>query len=88
MLHMLWTLAQANPGEKVGENAGDLMSGLAKPVYLGVVGLVAIGFLVGRKYNYLAIFLIVALVVGIPVLVPDKFGDMATSVGEFMGRGL
>lgn len=88
MLHALWVLAQANPGETVGKNAGDMLSGLAKPVYVGVVGLLVLVGLMSRKYNALGVFLIVALIAGIPILVPTEFGNIATSVGRFLGRGL
>lgn len=88
MLHALWTLAQANPGDTVGRNAGDMLGGLTKPIYLGAVGLIAIFLMMSRKYNAVGVFLIVALIVGIVVLVPTEFGRMATSAGRFLGRGL
>jgi hypothetical protein len=48
----------AGDGEKVGENLGHLLSGWARSLYLGIAGLVALLFLLNRRFADLAIFLI------------------------------
>jgi hypothetical protein len=62
--------ALADRGEKVGENVGDLLSGWARPLYLGIAAIIALVFLVNRRFGELAVFLVAAVVVGGFVLAP------------------
>jgi hypothetical protein len=82
-------LAQAdNPGKTVGENIKDLLQGLAVPLYLGLVGIMALGFLAGRKIAGLAVFMVVALGIGILVMNPEGFGNIVKSIGDAVSRNV
>jgi hypothetical protein len=66
-------------GEQVGENLGHLLGGWAKSLYLGIAGLVALVFLLNRRFADLAIFMIAAVVVGGFVMAPN---DIASTVRD------
>jgi hypothetical protein len=69
----------AGDGEKVGQNLGHLLGGWARSLYLGIAGLVALMFLLNRRFADLAIFMIAATVVGGFVLAPN---DIASTVRD------
>jgi len=69
----------AGDGEQVGENLGELLGGWAKSLYLGIASLVALMFLLNRRFADLAIFMVAALIVGGFVMAPD---DIAGTVRE------
>ena len=64
--------ALAQDGERVGENLGDQLSGWARPLYLGIAAIIALVFLVNRRFGELAVFMVAAIVVGGFVLAPDS----------------
>jgi hypothetical protein len=66
-------------GERVGKNLGDLLGGWAKSLYLGIAALVALVFLLHRRFADLAIFILAAVVVGGFVMAPD---DIAGTVRD------
>src|SRR4051794_12597905 len=59
-------------GERVGENVGQLLGGWAKSLYVGIAALVALMFLLNRRFADLAVFLFAALIVGGFVLAPTE----------------
>ena len=63
-----WLLAApayaAGDGERVGENVGHLLGGWAKSLYVGIAAVVALMFLLNRKFADLALFMIAAVLVG------------------------
>ena len=69
----------AGDGEKVGQNLGHLLGGWARSLYLGIAGLVALMFLLNRRFADLAIFMIAAVVVGGFVMAPN---DIASTVRD------
>jgi hypothetical protein len=69
----------AGDGEKVGQNLGHLLGGWARSLYLGIAGLVALMFLLNRRFADLAIFMIAATVVGGFVLAPN---DIASTIRD------
>ena len=69
----------AGDGERVGENLGDLLGGWAKSLYMGIAGLVALVFLLNRRFADLAIFMVAATVVGGFVMAPN---DIAGTVRD------
>src|SRR6201991_2232935 len=71
-------LAQGD-GEKVGENIGNLLGGWAKSLYVGIAAVVALMFLMNRKFADMAIFMLAALVVGGFVMAPN---DVAGTVRD------
>ena len=84
-LTMTLTLAVVSPawaagdGQRVGENVGELLGGWAKSMYLGIAGLVALMFLLNRRFADLAIFMVAALLVGGFVMAPN---DVASTVRD------
>jgi hypothetical protein len=64
--------AQAQNSEEVGENLGDLLSGWAEALYVGIAALIALVFLMNRKYSELAVFFLAAILVGGFVLAPNS----------------
>jgi hypothetical protein len=69
----------AGDGERVGENVGDLLGGWAKSLYVGIAAVVALVFLLNRKFADLAIFILAAVLVGGFVMAP---GDIAGVVRD------
>jgi hypothetical protein len=66
-------------GERVGENIGDLLGGWAKSLYVGIAAIVALVFLMNRRFADMAIFMGAALVVGGFVMAPN---DVASTVRD------
>src|SRR3954451_6452570 len=73
-------LAAQGGGERVGENLGNLLGGWAKSLYLGIAGLVALVFLLNRRFADLAIFMIAATVVGGFVMAPADIANTVRSI--------
>ena len=71
-------LAQGD-GEKVGENIGNLLGGWAKSLYVGIAAVVALMFLLNRRFADLAVFMVAALLVGGFVMAPN---DVAGTVQD------
>jgi hypothetical protein len=67
----------AGDGEKVGQNVGHLLGGWARSLFVGIAAIVALMFLVNRKFADLALFLVAALLVGGFVLAP---GEVASTI--------
>jgi hypothetical protein len=64
--------ALAQAGESVGENIGELLGGWAASLFTGVVAIISIVFLISRKFTELAVFLVIAIIVGGFALAPDS----------------
>ena len=71
--------AGGGDGERVGENLGDMLGGWSKSLYLGIAGLVALMFLLNRRFADLAVFIVAATVVGGFVMAPN---DIAGTVRD------
>ena len=69
----------AGDGERVGKNLGDMLGGWSKSLYLGIAGLVALMFLLNRRFADLAVFFVAATVVGGFVMAPN---DIASTVRD------
>ncbi len=69
----------AGQGERVGENIGDLLGGWAKSLYVGIAGLVALMFLLNRRFADLMLFMVAATLVGGFVMAPN---DIAATVRD------
>jgi hypothetical protein len=78
-LLLAWPALAAGEGQRVGENIGDLLGGWAKNLYVGIAGVVALVFLLNRRFADLAIFIVAAVVVGGFVMAPD---DIAGTVRD------
>ncbi len=90
VLYVLWTTVwswvlmapatvAAADGERVGENVGNLLGGWAKSLYVGIAAVVALLFLMNRRFADMAIFMVAALVVGGFVMAPN---DVAGTVRD------
>ena len=66
-------------GEKVGENIGNLLGGWAKNLYIGIASVVALMFLMNRRFADLAVFMGAALIVGGFVMAPN---DIAGTIRD------
>src|SRR5215510_6379378 len=62
----------AGDGERVGENVGKLLGGWAKSLYVGITAIVALMFLLNRRFADLAVFVVAAVLVGGFVLAPAE----------------
>ena len=71
-------LAQGD-GERVGENVGELLGGWARSLYVGIAAVVALMFLLNRRFADLAVFMVAAVLVGGFVMAPN---DVAGTVRD------
>ena len=69
----------AGDGERIGENVGHLLGGWAKSLYVGIAAIVALVFLLNRRFADLAVFMVAALLVGGFVMAP---GEIASTVRD------
>jgi hypothetical protein len=82
----VWSLVLAGPvwaagdGEKVGENVGHLLGGWAKSLYIRIAAVVALMFLLNRRFADLAIFMIAALLVGGFVMAPSGIASVVRDI--------
>lgn len=67
-------------GEQIGENLGGLLGNWAQSLYAGVAALVAVMFLLNRKYVDLAVFAVAAIVIGGFVMAPDDVASVVTGI--------
>lgn len=74
--------AVAATGNNVGQNLGGLLRQYAGEVYGGIVAIVALIFLVNRRYTELGMFLGAAIVVAWLVFSPDQVANAARSIGQ------
>src|SRR3954451_9183144 len=69
----------AGDGEKGGENIGHLLEGWAKNLYVGIAAVVALMFLLNRRFADLAVFMLATLIVGGFVMAPN---DIASTIRD------
>lgn len=67
-------------GEAVGRNLGELLKGWAAAVFAGVAAIVSLVFLLNRRYNELALFILAALVVGGFVFAPTAVAETIENI--------
>ena len=83
---VVWSLLLAAPvwaagdGEKVGENVGNLLGGWAQSLYVGIAAVVALMFLMNRRFGDLAIFMLAALLVGGFVMAPSDIAAIIKDI--------
>ena len=70
----------AGDGEKVGENVGHLLGGWARSLYVGIAAVVALMFLMNRKFADLALFMLAAVLVGGFVMAPNDVAGMVRDI--------
>jgi hypothetical protein len=74
--------ALAATGNNVGQNLGSLLRQYAGEIYGGIVAIVALIFLVNRRYTELGLFLGAAIVVAWLVFSPDQVANAARAIGQ------
>jgi len=74
--------ALAATGNNLGQNLGGLLRQYAGEIYGGIVAIVALIFLVNRRYTELGMFLGAAIVVAWLVFSPDQVANAARSIGQ------
>lgn len=67
-------------GTKIGANIGNLLESWAKALYGGGAALIALMFLLNRKFADLALFLLAAVIVGGFVLDPSGVEGVVTGI--------
>src|SRR3954466_7166526 len=70
----------AGGGEKGGENVGNLLGGWAKSLYVGIAAVVALMFLMNRKFADLAVFMLAAVLVGGFVMAPNSIAGVVHDI--------
>jgi pilus assembly protein TadC len=88
----LWLLLLTSPafagdGERVGENISHMLGSWAKSLYIGVAAIVAILFLMTRKFTDLAVFMGAAVLVGGFVLAPHEIANTVQSIWQTVTNG-
>src|SRR3954449_9341481 len=86
-----WLLAApvyaAGDGERGGENVGHLLGGWAKSLYVGIAAVVALVFLLNRKFADLAVFMLAAVMVGGFVMAPDSIATTVKDIWSTVTSG-
>lgn len=70
----------AADGEKVGQNIGNLLGGWARSLYVGIAAIVALMFLMNRRFADLAVFMLAAVLVGGFVMAPTDIAGLVHSI--------
>ncbi len=76
------SVALAAGGNDLGSNLSSLARQYAGELYTGIVALVALVFLINRKFTELVLFFCVALVVGWLVFAPGQVADAARAIAK------
>jgi hypothetical protein len=77
----------AGNGEKIGENVGHLLGGWARSLYVGIAAVVALMFLMNRKFADLAVFMLAALLVGGFVMAPNDIANTVRDIWSTVTSG-
>jgi hypothetical protein len=78
--------ARAGSGEAVGENIGELLKTWASAIFTGVAALISLVFLLNRRYNELALFILAAVLVGGFVFAPTSVAETIQSIWQTITR--
>jgi hypothetical protein len=76
------TLALAAGGNSIGGNLAGLLREYAGELYTGIVAIVALFFLVNRRFTELMMFFVAAIVVGWFVFAPGQVADAAKAIAH------
>src|SRR5262245_16006943 len=72
----------AGDGERVGENVSHLLGGWAKSLYIGIAAIVALMFLMTRKFADMAVFMGAAVLVGGFVMAPNDIAGVVRDIWQ------
>lgn len=76
------SLILAATGEQVGRNVGQLLGGWARSLFVGVAAVIALMFLVNRRFADLALFMVAAVLVGGFVMAPTEIASTIKSIWQ------
>ncbi|MBS1886099.1 MAG: hypothetical protein JSU06_02835 [Actinobacteria bacterium] len=74
--------ASAATGNSVGANLAGLLREYAGELYTGIVAIVALVFLVNRRFTDLLVFFCAAIVVGWLVFAPGQVAEAAKAIAH------
>lgn len=69
-------------GAGIGTNIQNLIRQIIGPIFLAIVGLIAITFLMQREIMKMVIFIVIAVVVAALIYVPDMIQNLGTGAGN------
>jgi hypothetical protein len=79
---LLLPAAALAAGNDVGQNIGSLLRHYAGEVYGGIIAVVALVFLINRRYTDLGLFFVAAVLVAWLVFSPDQVANAARAIGQ------
>jgi hypothetical protein len=79
---LLLPAAALGAGNDVGQNIGSLLRHYAGEVYGGIIAVVALVFLINRRYTDLGLFFVAAVLVAWLVFSPDQVANAARAIGQ------
>lgn len=77
--------ALAASPQHAGQKLGQILRGWAVPLFGGVAAVIAIVFLINRKYSELAIFFAATMLVGWVVLDPSGVAHVGSGIARAIG---
>src|SRR3954465_3015376 len=72
----------AGNGERGGENGGPLLGGWGRSLYVGIAAVVALVFLMNRRFADLAVFMLAAVLVGGFVMAPNDIAGVVRDIWQ------
>lgn len=82
LLLTLPAVALGASGNDVGHNIGSTLRHYASEIYGGILAIVALVFLLNRRFSDLMVFFAAAILVGWLVFSPDQVADAARAIGQ------
>ena len=79
-MHIFTILLSAS--SDIGENLGDLLASWAGALFSGIAGVMALVFLINRRFTDLAVFLLAVVLVGGLVFAPGTVQSAVTGIWE------
>lgn len=69
-------------GAALGTNLQKLIKSIIGPIFLAIVGVIALNFLIQRQIMQMVIFVLIAILVGALIYVPDMIKNLGTGAGK------
>ena len=89
MVSHLYTLAaSSDPGAKIGDNIFQILQGFATKIYLGLVIVFILAYASGRKIGQLAVFIVVALGIGVIVMDSSGWMNIVKAIGDAVTKNV
>jgi hypothetical protein len=68
-------------GAEFGSNLQDLISSIIGPIFLAIVGVIALVFLIQRQIMQFVIFILIAILVAALIYVPEMIESLGSGAG-------